>query len=131
VPVRRPILLVLLAGLPLALVLAAQPRPAPAGASERVANYTIRVRLDAAAKMLAGSQVLEWTNDTPATAFELWFHLYWNAWRNDRSTWLRGDALRRPPRGHAPGRCRRALRRGHSGYRTRAAAQTQRGAHRR
>lgn len=98
--IRRYILLVALAAGPLALAAAPQmPVTAPEGASARVANYTIRVRLDARAKTLAGSQTLEWTNDTPATASELWFHLYWNAWRNDRSTWLRGDALRRPPRG--------------------------------
>ncbi|MGD2116583.1 MAG: hypothetical protein PVG07_16130, partial [Acidobacteriota bacterium] len=61
--------------------------------SPRNASYTIEVRLDPAARTLEGRQVLEWTNITDVPADELRFHLYWNAWRNERSTWMREEAL--------------------------------------
>lgn len=61
--------------------------------SPRNANYVIEVRLDPEARTLEGRQVLEWTNITDVATDELRFHLYWNAWRNDRSTWMREEAL--------------------------------------
>lgn len=67
--------------------------------SSRNANYTIQVRLDPQAKTLDGKEVLEWRNTTRFSTSELWFHLYWNAWRNSRSTWLRENTLRAEPRG--------------------------------
>jgi len=67
-------------------------------ASARNANYTLWVRLDPAAKTLDGRGILAWRNDTPAAANELWFHLYWNAWLNSNSTWMREDTLRARPR---------------------------------
>lgn len=67
--------------------------------SSRNANYTIQVRLHPETKMLEGREVLEWQNTTRFSTSELWFHLYWNAWRNSRSTWLRENALRTEPRG--------------------------------
>ena len=36
---------------------------------------------------------MEWRNDTTMPARELWFHLYWNAWKNNKSTWLKESAL--------------------------------------
>jgi hypothetical protein len=56
--------------------------------SPRNAGYEIDVRLDTAGKMLEGSQKLTWTNLQERPAEELRFHLYWNGWLNDRSTWL-------------------------------------------
>ena len=77
-----------------ALALPARSEEAPEGAlSPRNANYTIEVRLDPESRTLDGRQTLEWTNLTEAAADELRFHLYWNAWRNDRSTWMREEAL--------------------------------------
>ncbi len=61
--------------------------------SPRITNYRIEVRLDPDHKILEGTEVITWRNDTPAAADELWFHLYWNAWKNNRSTWLRGRKL--------------------------------------
>ncbi len=66
--------------------------------SPRNANYTIQVRLDPAEKTLHGTEVLTWRNDMRVPAAELWFHLYWNAWKNNQSTWLREDRLRESPR---------------------------------
>jgi hypothetical protein len=71
------------------------PAPAaPPARSPRNANYTIDVRLDPEARVLDGRQVLRWTNIKEQPTDELWFHLYWNAWRNDRSTWMIEDRLR-------------------------------------
>jgi hypothetical protein len=61
--------------------------------SPRNASYTIDARLDAAARVITGSGELRWRNDAPIPARELRFHLYWNAWRDDRSTWMRDLAL--------------------------------------
>jgi len=55
----------------------------------RNANYRIEVRLDARARTLTGRETLEWTNITPAEAQELQFHLYYNAWRNNDSTYMK------------------------------------------
>lgn len=62
--------------------------------SPRNANYEIRVRLDPEAKTLTGTQTLSWRNIQDTATHELWFHLYWNGWRNSHSTWLREDRLR-------------------------------------
>ncbi len=62
--------------------------------SSRNANYTIEVRLDPILKTLAGKEILEWRNDTLAPATDVRFHLYWNAWKNNRSTYMREAALR-------------------------------------
>jgi hypothetical protein len=56
--------------------------------SPRNASYSIDVRLDPEAKRLEGRQLLTWRNIQGVPAGELRFHLYWNAWRNDRSTWM-------------------------------------------
>lgn len=71
------------------------------------ASYDMSVTLDADKKTLTGHQVLRWTNisDTPTT--ELHYHLYYNAWRNDRSSWFRagvrdrGELARHPDDGWA------------------------------
>ncbi|MCH7665815.1 MAG: M1 family metallopeptidase [Acidobacteria bacterium] len=62
--------------------------------SPRNANYTISVSLDPETKLLEGRQVVLWRNIQNAATGELRFHLYWNAWRNDQSTWLREDRYR-------------------------------------
>lgn len=71
--------------------------------SPRNANYTIEVRLDPEKKLLTGKVVLEWRNLTLRPARELRFHLYWNGWRNNQSTWMRESSLR-------PGRVPRKIR---------------------
>lgn len=63
--------------------------PEPLEISPRNANYEIRVRLDPEARTLDGWQRLTWTNRQQVPTAELTFHLYWNAWRNSESTWLR------------------------------------------
>jgi len=71
--------------------------------SPRNASYSIDVRLDPASREMTGSEVVTWRNVTAKPASELRFHLYWNAWRNDQSTWQRERKLARA----APGRVNR------------------------
>ena len=65
----------------------------PARVSTRNANYSIDVELDPATRTLQGREVLTWRNITTQPATELQFHLYYNAWTNDRSTWMGERAL--------------------------------------
>jgi hypothetical protein len=61
--------------------------------SPRNANYTIDVTLDTRARTLTGRETVVWTNTSAVSATELQFHLYYNAWRNRESTWMREHAL--------------------------------------
>lgn len=65
--------------------------------SPRNASYSVDVELDAARRTLTGREVLSWRNISPIATAELQFHLYYNAWKNTRSTWMRG--LQRRGRG--------------------------------
>src|SRR5262249_23002811 len=64
----------------------------PGPLSPRIANYRIRVRLDAAQHTLSGDEVLEWRNDGGAPTAELYFHLYLDAFQEETT------AMRRDPR---------------------------------
>ena len=83
-------------GLLIASVASAQPAVtgvvSPAR-SPRNASYSIDAQLEPATRTITGSEVIAWRNVTTRTTSDLQFHLYWNAWRNDRSTWLREAAL--------------------------------------
>jgi len=69
--------------------------PEPGARSPRNANYDIDVRLDHAARTLSGRQTIRWRNTSAKPTSELQFHLYWNAWRNPDSTWLRERKMSR------------------------------------
>ncbi|KAA0252164.1 MAG: M1 family peptidase [Acidobacteria bacterium] len=62
----------------------------------KVVDYDIRVRLDPEKRAFTGTETLLWTNPSQDTVQELLFHLYWNAFRNNRSTFFResGGQLR-------------------------------------
>ena len=64
--------------------------------SPRNANYEIDVSLDPATKRLTGRQTLRWRNTSNDLITELQFHLYLNAFSNDKSTFMResGGQLR-------------------------------------
>jgi hypothetical protein len=94
----RTLTLILSAAL-VAAVPAVSADPLPASAP-RIVDYTIDVQLDPARKTLAGTQRLTWTNPSGDQVNDLWFHLYLNAFRNNRSTFvkesggqLRGDRM--------------------------------------
>ena len=61
---------------------------------KQTANYTMNVRLHTENKMLTVTEILSWTNDTEFSTRELWFHLYWNAFQNNMSTYLTEAARR-------------------------------------
>jgi Peptidase family M1 domain len=63
--------------------------PALKARSPRNASYTITARLDPESRTLKGEQLLTWRNISTVAATSLRFHLYYNAWRNTRSTWMR------------------------------------------
>ena len=95
----RPLLLAVLLAVGAGVSAAADPLP---GKSDQVVQYAIKVRLDAASKQLAGTERLTWTNPSSDAVGELWFHLYLNAFKNTRTTFvkesggqLRGDAMAR------------------------------------
>ena len=65
--------------------------------SPRNANYTLQAALDPGTATITGSGLLTWRNVSPRAATSLRFHLYWNAWRDPSSTWLREQQLGRNP----------------------------------
>ncbi|MBD2702084.1 M1 family metallopeptidase [Spirosoma sp. BT702] len=68
----------------------------PTPLSPRLANYQIDVTLDPVAKKITGHETLTWRNASPDLITELQFHLYLNAFKNDRTTFMResGGQLR-------------------------------------
>ncbi len=70
--------------------------PPPATPSPRNASYAISARLDPQSRTLTGDELLTWRNTSRRVADTLQFHLYYNAWRNTRSTWMR-ERLQREP----------------------------------
>lgn len=73
---------------PMAAVPAAVAARAP-----KIASYSIDARLDPSTRLLTGDQLLVWRNASPAPTTTLRFHLYYNAWRNSHSTWMRERRL--------------------------------------
>lgn len=83
----------------------AAPLAAAAPASPPVVEYTIDVSLDPAEKTLDGTERLVWRNPSGDPVPELRFHLYLNAFKNNRSTFMResGGQLRGDRAGNKPG----------------------------
>src|SRR6185295_13402173 len=69
--------------------------------SPRNANYSIEAALDPVSRTVTGSEVISWRNITTKAAGDLRFHLYWNAWRDDKSTWQRERTLGQQQAGRA------------------------------
>ena len=61
--------------------------------SPRNANYRILARLDPSARTITGEEVISWRNISNRATTTLQFHLYYNAWRDTHSTWMREEAL--------------------------------------
>ena len=61
-----------------------------------VASYDLKAALDVKTRMVRGSETLTWLNDSPDTISALRFHLYMNAFKNEKSTFMResGGQLR-------------------------------------
>ena len=56
--------------------------------SPRIANYTISVRLDDLHKKLYGEEILSWRNESDDWIYDLHFHLYLNAFKDENSTFM-------------------------------------------
>jgi hypothetical protein len=79
------------------------PRRVPSGAAQagvqtpprspRNANYTIAARLDPVTRTITGNETITWRNISSRPAADLQFHLYWNAWKDARSTFMRERAM--------------------------------------
>jgi hypothetical protein len=52
-------------------------------------QYEIWVTLDPGQKMLTGRETIRWTNTSKDVVPDVWFHLYWNAFKNEKSTFMR------------------------------------------
>jgi len=48
-------------------------------------KYEIWVELDHQNRMLHGKEIITWFNDTKDEISDFWFHLYWNAFKNEKS----------------------------------------------
>jgi hypothetical protein len=64
--------------------------------SKHIVDYRIQARLDPLKKTVEGHETLAWLNDSPDTIGELQFHLYLNAFANEKSSFIResGGQLR-------------------------------------
>ena len=84
------------AALLVAAALLASPTLSALEAPRKVVDYDIRVSLDPETKLFDGQETLTWTNPSDVPVSDLKFHLYWNAFRNNRSTFFResGGQLR-------------------------------------
>jgi hypothetical protein len=58
-------------------------------AADNVVTYTLRARLDPVHHTVQGDGTITWKNTSRVAASELWFHLYLNAFKNQRSVFLR------------------------------------------
>jgi hypothetical protein len=87
-----------LAATPMDEPVPAQDASASSARSSRNASYQIQARLNVVERMLTGREIITWTNITEHSVAELRLHLYYNAWRNERSSWLRAASRStRPP----------------------------------
>jgi hypothetical protein len=57
--------------------------------ADRVADYTLTAKLDPANHTVHGEGTIHWRNASSVAVSELWVHLYLNAFKNDRSVYLR------------------------------------------
>jgi len=62
--------------------------------SPRIANYDISVRLDPGSNVLQAVETIDWLNSSADPLSTLQLHLYLNAFRNDRSTYMRESRRR-------------------------------------
>jgi hypothetical protein len=68
---------------------AAPAAPAVRAHADDVADYTLTATLDPEAHTVVGAGVIHWRNTSREPVHELWLHLYLNAFKNERSAFLR------------------------------------------
>lgn len=57
------------------------------------ADYQIEAALDTQTRIISASEVITWTNRTSHPATELRFHLYFNGWRDAKSSFLTSNRI--------------------------------------
>src|ERR1700679_159683 len=57
--------------------------------ADPVASYTLVAKLDPRTHSVHGEGTIHWKNASSVAVRELWVHLYLNAFKNDRSVYLR------------------------------------------
>ena len=57
--------------------------------AEEVASYTLSAKLDPSAHTVHGEGTIRWRNASSVPVSELWLHLYLNAFKNEKSSFLR------------------------------------------
>ena len=62
--------------------------------SDRILNYRIEVSLDPLEKKVTGHEILTWRNQSGQALQDFCFHLYLNAFKNNRSTFVRESSSR-------------------------------------
>lgn len=67
----------------------AQTLPAPNDAPLAQQRYVLRARLDPTTHEIHGEAEIRWTNTSRAPVSELWFHRYLEAFRSDRTVFMR------------------------------------------
>jgi Peptidase family M1 domain len=63
--------------------------PAVKAGAAQVASYDLDVKLDSNAHRVSGHETIHFVNASSAPLNELWFHLYLNAFKNDKTLFLR------------------------------------------
>src|SRR5450432_3631740 len=63
--------------------------PAAADSALKVASYDLDATLDTAAHEISARETIHFVNRSTGTLNELWFHLYLNAFKNDKTLFLR------------------------------------------
>src|SRR6187431_1519672 len=63
--------------------------PALAESAPKVASYEIEAKLDTEHHRITGRETIHFVNRSTAVLNELWFHLYLNAFKNDKTLFLR------------------------------------------
>ena len=56
--------------------------------SDRITEYNIKIKLDTETKKLTGEMILKGKNPSQDTVRDLQFHMYLNAFKNDKSTMM-------------------------------------------
>ncbi|TNE47844.1 MAG: M1 family peptidase [Deltaproteobacteria bacterium] len=57
---------------------------------QAIASYNIKASLNPKKRQVIGSLLLDWKNTSTDNVGDLWFHLYMNAFKNERSSFLKG-----------------------------------------
>jgi len=68
--------------------------PEPPSPERPIVDYTIKARLDVVEHRVKGSGRILWRNASSRDQHEVWFHLYLNAFKNERTVFMRSTATR-------------------------------------